>query len=134
MPFALICWLPASSSKWWKMSVLQRYNFKYLIQRTVEKSINFNKEDDVHITLLFFQLSMLEYEFEANESGIILKLEGLNDKLARLLETILSSFSRFESRLTDDLFRVVREQVSVLDILFSHITYSRFSMTPINTK
>ena len=77
---------------------------------------------------------MLEYEFEANESGIILKLEGLNDKLARLLETILSSFSRFESRLTDDLFRVVREQVSVLDILFSHITYSRFSMTPINTK
>ena len=77
---------------------------------------------------------MLEYEFEANESGIILKLEGLNDKLARLLETILSSFSRFESRLTDDLFRVVREQVSVLDILFSHITYSRFSMTSINTK
>ena len=118
MPFALIWWLPASSSKWWKMSTLQRYNFKYLIQRTVEKSINFNKEDDVHITLLFFQLSMLEYEFEANESGIILKLEGLNDKLARLLETILSSFSRFESRLTDDLFRVVREQVSVLDILF----------------
>ena len=134
MPFTLIWWLPASSSKWWKMSTLQRYNFKYFIQRTVEKSINFNKEDDVHITLLFFQLSMLEYEFEANESGIILKLEGLNDKLARLLETILSSFSRFESRLTDDLFRVVREQVSVLDILFSHITYSRFSMTSINTK
>ena len=69
-------------------------------------------------TLLFFQLAMLEYEFEANERGIILKLEGLNDKLARLLETILSSFSRFESRLTDNLFRVVREQVSVLDLAF----------------
>ncbi len=57
---------------------------------------------------------MLEYEFEANECGIILKLDGLNDKLARLLETILSSFSRFESRLTDDLFGVVQDQVNGL--------------------
>jgi hypothetical protein len=56
---------------------------------------------------------MLDYEFEATERGIVLKLEGLNDKLARLLETILSSFSRFESRLTDDLFRVVHDQVKI---------------------
>ena len=57
------------------------------------------------------ELALLHYSFYAGERGIIVKLNGLNDKLSLLLETILSHFPMFEEKLTEDMFKAVREQV-----------------------
>jgi nardilysin len=57
------------------------------------------------------EVALLHYSFYAGERGIVLKLNGLNDKLPLLLETILSHFPVFESNLSDAMFKAVRDQV-----------------------
>lgn len=57
------------------------------------------------------EMAQLDSSFFAGERGIILKMNGLNDKLPLLLETIFQHFSVFETRLTDDMFKAVRDQI-----------------------
>ena len=58
------------------------------------------------------EVALLHYSFYAGERGIVLKLNGLNDKLPLLLETILSHFPAFEDNLNEEMFKAVRDQVS----------------------
>jgi len=55
-------------------------------------------------------LAMLEYSLRCEEHGLMIKVDGLSDKLPRLLETIMDHFSRFEEDLKDDMFKAVLEQ------------------------
>ena len=58
------------------------------------------------------EVALLHYSLYAGERGIVIKMNGLNDKLHLLLETILSHFPVFEANLSDAMFKAVRDQAS----------------------
>jgi len=55
-------------------------------------------------------LAQLEYSVRCEEHGLMIKVDGLSEKLPRLLETIMDHLSRFEEDLKDDLFKAVLDQ------------------------
>jgi nardilysin len=74
------------------------------------------------------EVALLNNNFYAGERGIVLKLNGLNDKLPLLLETILSHFAIFESKLTDEMFKAVRDQESIFSFRRYHLLKCCFSL------
>lgn len=56
-------------------------------------------------------IAQLNYSVYCGERGILVKLNGLNEKLPLLLQTILEHFKSFSKDLDEDLFKAVREQV-----------------------
>lgn len=52
----------------------------------------------------------LSYEVNSSEKGLLIKVYGFNQKLPLLLETIVKYISNFPEIVTEDLFKVMKEQ------------------------
>jgi nardilysin len=55
-------------------------------------------------------LAQLSYSFYAAETGLLIKVSGLSDKLPRLLDTILKHFTTMKDNIHESLYTAVLEQ------------------------
>ena len=56
-------------------------------------------------------LAQLQYSVNSSERGFQISLNGLNDKLHLLLETILEHFAAFEEHFEEEFFGAVQDQL-----------------------
>ena len=56
-------------------------------------------------------MAQLGYSVNSAERGFMISINGLNDKISLLLDTILKHFSEFEEHFKENFFEAVRDQL-----------------------
>ena len=62
-------------------------------------------------SLAFQSFKLFSFHLFLGERGFVISLNGLNDKLSLLLDTILSHIKNFKDNFDQDFFEAVKDQV-----------------------